>query len=309
MKGWMRRQRPPLGELAQFIATDGVALSGLLYAPRRRTTQAAIFLHGTGGASVFESRRTNLLAAEMLEQRIAWFAFNNRGSDLVRRLRGGRGRRQALGGMAYELIRDCIPDIDGAIRFLRSRGYRDITLVGHSTGANKIAVYDFYKRRSGARRYILLAGGDDTGLLYEQLGRRRYASSLRKARERKRSEELVPSSLSSLPMSWRSFYDTLNPDGDYNVFPFLEAAGRAKLSRRPLFRHVRAIRKPALFVYGENDEYCSGDASAAVGLLAEAAGARPNLQFVVMKDADHGFGGHEAELGALMAEWIVSFGA
>ena len=302
----MKKSKPLLAELVHFQATDGVALSGLLYEPRRHTSRAAIFLHGTGGASIYESRRTNPLAAEMLDRRIAWFPFNNRGSDLVRRLRGRTSRRPALGGMAYELIRECVPDIDGAIRFLRARGYRDITLVGHSTGANKIAVYDSYVGRSGARRYILLAGGDDTGLMYEQLGARRFRSALRQARERRRSQELVPASLSPLPMSWRSFYDTINPDGDYNVFPFLEASGRAKLSRRTLFRHVRGIRKPALFVYGENDEYCSGDASAAVALLAAATGAKPNLEFVVMKDADHGFSGHETELGALMGEWIVS---
>ena len=47
-----------------------------------------------------------------------------------------------LGGCAYERIRDCVLDIDGAVRELRRRGYRDITLIGHSTGANKIAVYD-----------------------------------------------------------------------------------------------------------------------------------------------------------------------
>ena len=302
----MKTPQPPLAELVHFQAIDGVTLSGLLYEPRRRSKRAAIFLHGTGGASIYESRRTNLLAAEMLARRIAWFPFNNRGSDLIRRL---RGRRPAHGGMAHELIRECVPDIDGAIRFLRSRGYRDITLVGHSTGANKIAVYDFHARRSGARRYIMLAGGDDTGLWYEQLGARRFRRALGRARERKRSNELVPSSLSSLPMSWRSLYDTINPDGDYNIFPFLEASGRARLSRRPLFRHLRGIRKPALFVYGENDEYCSGDASAAVALLADATGARPNLEFVVLKDADHGFTGQEVELGKLMADWILSFPA
>jgi poly(3-hydroxybutyrate) depolymerase len=37
-----------------FEATDGVALSGLLFEPRRRTKRAVIFLHGTGGASVFD---------------------------------------------------------------------------------------------------------------------------------------------------------------------------------------------------------------------------------------------------------------
>jgi pimeloyl-ACP methyl ester carboxylesterase len=60
------------------------------------------------------------------------------------------------------------------VRELRRRGYRDITLIGHSTGANKIAVYDHYKPRNSIKRYVLLGGGDDTGILYEHLGPRRF---------------------------------------------------------------------------------------------------------------------------------------
>lgn len=291
------RLSEPLCRLLRFEATDGIGLAGLLYEPRRRTQRIAVFLHGTGGASVFHSRRTNLLADELTRRRIAWFAFNNRGANLVT-------KPQAGGGMAYERIRDCVHDIDGAVRLLRREGYRDITLVGHSTGANKIAVYDSLKRRNPIRRYVLLGGGDDVGLYYHQLGPVRFRATLRKARERRRSRQLVPASISRFPMSWRSLYDMINPDGDYNVFPFLEAFGRAKLSRRPLFRHIRGIRKPALFVYGENDQYCSGSVSRAVSTLVEAAGSKPNFEFLIMQDADHGFVGHERELGALIGEWI-----
>jgi pimeloyl-ACP methyl ester carboxylesterase len=302
-----RRAPEPLGRLLRFDATDGAPLAGLLFEPSRiggrRTTRAVIFLHGTGGASVFESKRTNVLAAAFMRERIAYFTFNNRGAYLVRRL--GRD----LGGMAYEKIRDCVFDIDGAVRELWSRGYRDLTLVGHSTGANKVAVYDSLKRRNRVKRYVLLAGGDDTGMLSDQLGPRRFQSALRKARAMirdRRGAELVPGTLSSLPMSWRSFYDMANPNGDYNVFPFLEVMRNVRLSRRPRFRHIRGIRKPALFVYGENDEYLYGDVSRCVAILAEALGPRPNVEIAVMSGADHGFSGRERELAELIVGWMTS---
>ncbi|HEY3056522.1 MAG TPA: alpha/beta hydrolase [Thermoanaerobaculia bacterium] len=284
----------------RFDAGDGVELSGLLYEPRRRTKRAAIFLHGTGGASIFDSRRTNILAAAFIDKRIAYFPFNNRGAHLARRL---RGRKKSIGGgMAWERIRDCVYDIDGAIRFLRSRGYRELYLIGHSTGANKIAVYDHYRHRNAIRRYVLLAGGDDTGLMYEQLGARRFQSVLERARQRRTSDEFVPRSISKLPMSWRSLYDTINPDGDYNVFPYLEIMRGVRLSKRGRFRHVRGIRKPAFVVYGDRDEYCYGDVSRCVEILADAAG--PNFEFAVMEDADHGFSGREEELARLMIHWL-----
>jgi pimeloyl-ACP methyl ester carboxylesterase len=291
----------PACHLVRFEATDGIPLAGVLYEPKRKSNRAAIFLHGTGGSSVFESKRTNVLAAELLRAGIAYFPFNNRGAHVMRRM------GDELGGFSYERIRDCVHDIDGALRELRRRGYRDITLIGHSTGANKIAVYDHYKPRNTVKRYVLLGGGDDTGMLYEDLGPRRFQSALTKARamiKARRGEELAPSSISKLPMSWRSFYDMANPDGDYNIFPFREAMHGIRLSRRPRFRYLRALRKPALFLYGENDEYCVDSASRTVAALAEALGAKTNVKLAIIEDADHGFGGKEKELAEVIVEWM-----
>lgn len=288
----------PFCRLIRFETADQVDLAGVLYEPRRKSDRAVLFLHGTGGSSVFASRRTNLLAEVFTDRRIAYFAFNNRGAHLV--MKPGFG-----GGSSHERLRDCVYDIDAAVGVLRRAGYRDITLAGHSTGANKIAVYDHHKIRNAIQRYVFLAGGDDTGMLYEQLGPGRFRSTLARARERRSSRELVPHSLTPFLMSWRALHDMIDPNGDYNVFPFLEASGRVRLSRRPLFRYLKAVRKPSLFVYGEKDQYIE-DVSAAVGLLADGVGAKTNFEFVVMKGADHGFGGYEDELGTLIADWITS---
>ena len=298
----MGRHAPePLCRLLRFEAADGAPLAGVLYEPKRPGAGVAVFVHGTGGASVFESKRTNALAEVFTRAGIAFFAFNNRGAHLVRRL----GR--TFGGMAFEKIRDCVHDIDGALRELRARGYREVTLIGHSTGANKVAVYDHLKPRNRVKRYVLLAGGDDTGLVYARLGARRFAASLKRAKLRigaRRGDELVPKRVSDLPMSWRSFYDMANPNGDYNVFPFLEVLRNVRLSRRPRFRHLRGIRKPTLVLYGENDEYMYGDVSRCVAILADAVG--PNFELAVMEGADHGFSGREEELGALILAWSRS---
>ena len=290
-------------ELVKFPATDGVELSGLLYEPERRTRRAAVFLHGTGGASIFESNRTNLLARELTSRGIAWLPFNNRGALLVRWLRGTR--RTTRGGMAYERIRECVRDIDGVARFLRSRGYRELFLIGHSTGANKIAVYDSIKRRNPFRKYVLLAGGDDTGMFYCDLGATRFQRTLERARSMiraRRGDDLAPRSVTPMMLSWRSLYDMANPNGDYNVFPFLEVMRGVRLSRKPRFRHIRAIRKPSLYIYGDRDEFCYDDVAGCVRVLSETVGA--NAEIVVMEDANHGFSGKERELGSLIGEWL-----
>ena len=288
----------PACRLVRFDASDGVTLAGLLYEPRRASKRVIVWLHGGGGASIFESRRTNLLASVFIAQSIAFFPFSNRGSAIVRRA------SETLGGSAFEQIRDCVADIDGAIRELWRRGYRDITLAGHSTGANKIAVYDHYKPRNRAKRYVLLAGGDDTGLLYAAVGARRFNALPTKAKamiKSRRGDEIAPRIPGQTLLSWRALYDVANPDGDYNVFPFFEAMTGTRLSRRP-FRHIRAIRKPSLYIYGDRDEYCF-DVPRCVAILAKHVSDRAEI--VVMRDADHGFSGREEELGGLIANWIA----
>jgi pimeloyl-ACP methyl ester carboxylesterase len=279
-----------------------VALAGLLYEPKRSTKCAIIWLHGGGGASVFESRRTNLLAEVFVGKGIAFFPFNNRGAGIVRRA------GDDFGGAAFERIRDCVPDIDAAIRELWRRGYRDITLAGHSTGANKIAVYDHYKPRNRAKRYILLAGGDDTGLLYTELGARRFRALLAKAKVKVKIKtggrlESLPYTGGSSMMTWRASYDVANPDGDYNVFPFFEVISGTKLSRRKVFRYVSGIRKPSLYIYGENDQYCFGDVRQCVAILSRHVNERAEI--VVMRNADHGFGGFEEQLSIIMSDWTT----
>lgn len=298
------RAEPPC-RLVRFDAADGVELAGLLYEPRRATQRAVVFVHGNGGASIFDSKRTNVLAAEFLAQRSAYFAFNNRGAHLLRNLK--RGRKSVRGGMAHERIRGCIPDLDGAARELRRRGYRDLTLIGHSTGANKVAVYDHYKPRNPYKRYVLLAGGDDTGILYDHLGPRRFRNALEKARamiKERRGAELVPPSISPMPLSWTSFCDMANPNGDYNVFPFVETFRNVRLSRRAPFRYVKTIRKPTLVLYGDADQYAFGDVPRCVQILAGALGPKPNIELGIIEDADHGFGGREEALARVIAAWM-----
>lgn len=274
-------RREPLGRLIRFDATDGVALGGLLFEPPR-PRGAIVWLHGTGGASIFESARTNQLARVFNEYRLAFFPFNNRGAHYVRRA----GRH--FGGSAFERIRECVHDIDGAIGELRRRGYKDFTLAGHSTGANKIAVYDHYRKRNHAKRYVLVAGADDAGLLYEELGPQKFRAFLKKAPSMRNA--LMPGRM----MTWRAFYDMANPNGDYNVFPFHPAIR----GRRP-FRYIRAIKKPALYIYGELDEFGFD-----TELLSKQVG--PRAEIAVIRDADHGFSGKEEELARLIAEWALA---
>lgn len=87
-------------------------------------------------------------------------------------------KEKILAGSAYECIKDSIFDIDGAIIHLQKLGYKNFYLIGHSTGANKVVIYNYYKPDNKVKKYLLLAGGDDTGYHYSFLGESKYKNAL-----------------------------------------------------------------------------------------------------------------------------------
>jgi pimeloyl-ACP methyl ester carboxylesterase len=298
-------------ELISFETPDRLTLPGLLYTPRKRTRRVAIWLHGNGGSSVFySSTRMNALGGELAAKGIALLTFNNRGAEteksLTRRRRGGSER--VLLGFSHELIRDCVHDIDGAIAALADRGFDTFFLLGHSTGANKICLYDHRKRANRVSAYVLLGPGDDVGIYHDQLGPKRFAAALQRARAMVASGKgarLAPKTISPLPISWTSLLDTIDPDGDYNVFPFLEVLRGLELSgEKRLFSEYRHLKRPTLVLFGADDEFCFGDVPGCIRVLEMFAPGRVKVEIGIIDETGHSFHGKEREMGRRVAAWL-----
>ena len=232
--------------------------------------------------------------------------FNNRGAHLVHgfTIEQGKKRFRKRYGMGYEKIKECIIDIEGSISFLKKRGYKKFYLMGISTGANKICVYNYYRRKNDVEKYILLAGGDDTGIHYHAFGKRKFFKLLSLARRKVRQgygDYIMPEALPEI-FSYAGFYDIANPDGDYNTFPFYEAMRNVKFSTKPLFRYFKSIKKPSLVVYGSEDEYAWGDVSRVVSTLKKY---QPTLTYKIIKGSGHSFRGHSKELADIVTNFLA----
>lgn len=293
-------------KFVEINTKDGLTLPGLLYR-KPKDKAAVIYLHGNGGSSVFNKQTKYWPLAEALaKQNISTLYFNNRGAQVINKLYVQRGKTvvRKRFGMAFEKIKECVADIDGAVAFLKKQGYRTFYLVGSSTGANKICVYNFYKPKNEIKKYILLCGGDDVGIYYHTLGKARFWRLLNEAKKKikaKQGEDLIKEIIPDVILSYQAFFDTVNPDGDYNVFPFYEVLQRTKLSKKPLFRHFKSIKKPSLVVYGDQDEFAWGNVPKVVEILK---GYQPKMTYEIIKGGDHGFSGHEVELGKKIAAWL-----
>src|SRR3989344_1922643 len=292
--------------LVNFTTPDHFLLPGLLYESNKKTDKAVIFLHGNGSASIFyKVDEINLFAKYLNEKGIAFFPFNNRGAHWIKKLnRIADGEKErVLYGMAYELIKECILDIEGAVKFLKGEGYKKFYLIGESTGANKIVVYHYYRRKNRITKYILLSGGDDVSVylnFYFKKDKRFLFEMIKKCKDKikkGKGRELVSLELIPDPLiSYQSLYDTINPEGDYNIFPFDDYLHKLKLSRKPLFREFKTIDKPTLVVYGELDEYGPAPVRDCVEVLKKECSDPKLFTFKIIKDTDHGMTGKEEEL-------------
>lgn len=287
-------------EFIQFTTSDRLTLPGLLFsAPNSK--KAAIYLHGNGSNSIFYYDEY-FLAEELLKKGISLLMFNNRGAHIIKNINVGKERKRF--GMAYEKIKDCIPDIDGAIKFLEEKGYEEFYLIGVSTGANKICVYNFYKSKNKISKYVLICGGDDTGIYYDLLGKEKFYKLLKEAGEKIKKgegEEIISELLPDEVFSYIGFYDIANPDGDYNIFPYFEVINNLILSSKPLFRHFKSIKKPSIIIYGDIDEYAWGNVKRIVNILKKY---KPKLIYKIIKGADHRFKNHEKELAKEVSNYL-----
>ena len=297
-------------ELVQFPNTNNISLPGLLYEPEKSSDQVLIYLHGNGSAGGFYSvELQNTFGKTLTDSGIAYLTFTNTGGHLIQKFdKTVNGKTERLvRGSAYELIKDCISDIDGAVNFVKSRGYKHIYLIGGSTGANKICVYNFYKDKNIVEKYILESGGDDSGYYYSTVGDKKFESVLLECRgdiDKGKGKSLVPISLSDLPITYQSLYDQISPDGDYNIFPFYWQLNKIDIMKKEPWREIKKIDKPTLVIYGEKDEFCYDRTEDCVKLIKDAARGKNNFQFEIIKDADHAFFGKRKELAHIVSEFL-----
>ncbi len=303
-------------ELISLKATDSTKLPGLLYRPERTSKKAAVWLHGMGDNGIFYNPvRTNALAEQLTNRGIALLAFNNRGAHNRKNLRIEdkalpEEDRRYLGGTHYERIADAVKDIDGAAQFLSEAGYSELYLLGHSSGANKICVYHKHRPDNPYKKYVLAGPGDDVGLFFAELGAKRFWSALSYAAEHLEHDPLrtMPKYTGMHPFSVQAAWDILNPDGDYNTFPYYEIT-QERLGEKPLFKEYRSIDKPTLVIMGAEDEYTrtAGDAEGALKFFMRHTSNTQlkRSDFVSIAGADHGFHGYETEFATRVSDWLA----
>ena len=130
-------------EICTFRTPDNERLHGALFTPEKTPPDLALlFVHGV--AMNFYLPPLFVFGQDLAARGYHSFVINTRGHDWISRA----GNLTKFGGSAYELLEDCLPDLDGALSFLKEPGYRRFVFIGHSLGAIKSIIYQGTRRRA-----------------------------------------------------------------------------------------------------------------------------------------------------------------
>jgi pimeloyl-ACP methyl ester carboxylesterase len=262
------------------IPTDTTPLDGLLYEPPDSSaSSAALLMHGNGMNFYYGASR--FLPPHLLHAGLAALAFNRHGHDTI------SAATRVAEGNAYQTVSEAIADNEAAAGFLAARGFAGPIAIGHSNGGMLAARHVANHPETPA--LVLLSahcGGREMLPRSSALG---LLAGDRLAELSAQAHGMVAAGrgdeLMLLP-GW--FYVTTAAS-----FVDMENNLPALLDQAPL------IRCPVLFVRGDQEDPDLYPAEA----FADAAAGPVDVR--ILRNCNHFYEGHKAELGALVADWLV----
>jgi hypothetical protein len=283
------------GELISFEAADKLELEGMLCAPTRSKT-CLVHVHGMTDTFHGISAVDNLMHAAFKNE-MSFFTFNNRGMGTItvfQRLKEHLTFRTL--GTSFENFKDCILDIDAALKMLRERGYRNFILSGHSTGCQKIAYYQYRGNARSVKGLILLGAADDYNWQIKMLGKKKHKESLQIARRLVRvgkGRALMPAEHEPSYFSAKRYFDL-----------YSGSSVEAKLfNYEGKMREVSNIKVPILSIFGSKEEFAAMPPRKMLRISSQKF-KHPYSKTALIKDADHCFCLKEEEVEAVVSKWL-----
>ncbi len=287
-----------LWQLDSIKTRDGLTLSGMLSEPdifdSGRT--AVVVVHGLTSAFYQGLGRAQALHEECQAAGYALALYNNRGHNVA--IPGAIPNKKGVSafiGSGFERFEDCLYDIDAVIAHLKKKGYKKFVLIGHSTGANKVAYY--LARRSRLKNIIgavLLSAISDIAA-ERAVHRQEFSAMHRRVRQMKR-DAIIQSELGPYVMSPARFESLYTPGGSEDMFPYYDESLPWTLFSR--------IATPLLVCVGAKDEWLDRPVKKYLEAFVRHTPKKATLQTAVIPGANHGYKKHEQKLAQVLIPWI-----
>ena len=289
-------------QIINFLATDGIELTGILYNIPQKTQDVILSVHGMS-SNCFK-KREEVIDKKANENNIDYFCFNNRGSELAKYIRKNiNGKREKLlGGTSYEDVLEGYEDIVGALLKLKELGYKNIYLQGHSLGCTKI-VYTYNELKDeesfdildNIKGVILLSLIDipTATKVYLRDKLDTYINLAEEMKEKGKTLELMPKDAFIHPISAKTFlrYTKYNKEIDFASY-----GNDNKLEK------LNNIDVPLMLRWGNQNEMILQKADELVEIVNNAI-SNENKDINYIDGADHGY----TDKREVLAEQILEF--
>ena len=290
-------------EKVDFLATDGIELSGILYNGKEKNKKIILSIHGM--ASNCMKTRDTIIAKNANENNIDYFCFNNRGSEIVKYISkniNGKKEKQ-LAGTAYEDVLESYEDIVGAILKLKELGYKDIYLQGHSLGCTKI-VYTYNELLEeketdilNSIKGVILLSLIDIPMAIKVYTGEKFEKYLKLAEEKKNKLELMPTSSFIHPISVKTFlrYARDNKEIDF-----------ARYGRDNELEKLNNIKAPLFMRWGNDNEMILQKADELVSMVSNLI-QNQNKDINYIDGANHSYNEKEEILAKEIIEFVKKY--
>jgi pimeloyl-ACP methyl ester carboxylesterase len=247
--------------------------------PQTETDLALVFVHGV--AMNFYLPPLAVFGQELARRGYHSFVINTRGHDWISRA----GNLNKFGGSAYEVLEDCLPDLDGALDYLAQQGYRRFVLIGHSLGAIKSLIYQGTRQRPDVAGIVSCSAPRQ--FYSERIARQPAFREVIEQAERLVAEgqgdELLSVGVGSAPglFTARTHVNKYGKDDRNDVRPYAKKIGC------PLLVLVGGAEPKFFHQYGE-----------------EIANAAENGTYTLVEEANHFYNRHTPEFIEIIAQWL-----
>ena len=277
-------------ELVRINSIDGIEQPGILYTPN--TNKIIIHVHGLNG-NFYENRFLDILAKSYTDKKYAFLTFNNRGKDFIAELL--KGDDFIVIGGSLERFKDCLLDIEGVINWVKTKGYSEIILEGHSYGCNKVLYYYNHKKNESIKKIVLLAPCDIPSEGKKFLSKEEYdiakEESTKLVNEGKDNELINFSVMANGKIAAGTYYNDFLPGGENDFIKYSDGKnGKSEI--------LNSIDIPTLIVFGDSDECVL---TQPIDIVKEYLNNNiNNCNIQIIDGADHSYTNKYEELGKII---------
>jgi pimeloyl-ACP methyl ester carboxylesterase len=308
--------------LVETTTRDKLIHQGIFYKPEKPGKIALLWIPGLTSTFYGDITIFNEIIDQIKPLNWGFACFNNRGHDImtgIRKIdkRKPKGYSHITIGAGMEIFTDCIFDIDAGINFLVQKGFSEIIIIGHSTGANKVCFYagqQKSKKASYAKRFpnyiyhsdkirnnilgFILACpiADRLGPNVNPAKRQKDLEYMQSLINQGKGDELI-AGFTFFPLTPKRFLSLFQPNSPEDVFDYGDSL--------PHMTRFSQTTKPLLLIFAGKDEYADRSMKKIKSVFDEYQHST-NYNSIIIPNAVHGFDHQENEFVKTIVVWIKS---